>query len=573
MPAITSSGLGSGLDVNNIVEQLVAAEGAPKTARFDAAEARLQAELSSFGTLKSALSSFGSEASNLSRSSTFKSHVTNSSNFNVVRADAGSTAVRGAYQIEVDQLARSHSLATAPGLFSGQADAVGTGTLNISFGTTDYAPGTDYATGDDSYNSFVINPDKQAITIEIGPSNNSLAGIRDAINNAAASNNAGVRASLVDDGNGFRLLLTSETGLVNSLQISVTDDDGQDSDNAGLSILAFDGNATHLEQTLASQDSQLTVNGIAVTADSNSVKGVIQGVTLDLVAIDPGNPVTVTVERDDASIKDSINAFVTSYNELISTLKSLTNFSTDTGQAGILLGDSVVRSMTENIRREMLSVQSQATGQFRILADIGITTGKTGALSVDDTALTAALKSDLNSIMSLFAPNAITDDSNIRFATSSSKTRDGVYAIAISNIADENGNVQGTIGGLAATGNGTLLTGTGQAEGLVVEVLGGATGNRGNVTFSRGLADRLNSLIGNYLGADGFLAIRTDGIEGRLDDVADDRVKLSERLVEIENRYRKQFTALDILIAGMTATSDFLTTELAALPEIREFNR
>ena len=564
MPAITSPGLGSGLDVNSIVEQLVAAEGDPKTAKLDRTEARLQAELSSFGTLKSALSQFGSQASNLSRRSTFNAFSTNSSNFNVVRAEAGSTAVAGSYQIDVKQLAKAHSLATAQGLFSDQSDTVGTGTLTISFGTTDYDPGTDYATGDDSYNGFTANEDIETVTLTIDANNNTLSGIRDAINNE----NAGVTASLVNDGSGFRLLLTSDTGLARSLQVNVIDDDGQSNDTTGLSVLAFNENATNLEQTIAAQDTQVSVNGIEATAETNTLKDVIQGVTLDLVAADPGNLVNVTVERDDASIKDAINGFVSGYNELFATLKTLTNFDPQTGQAGLLLGDSVVRGITESIRREMLSLQSQATGQYRILADIGISTTRTGELSVDDSRLGDALNADLNSVMSLFAPMAVADDPNIRFSTSSAKTQDGVYGINLSSLADANGNVQGTIGGLTASGNGTLLTGTGPAEGLVVEILGGNPGNRGEVTFSRGLADRLNGIIGNILDSDGLLSIRTSGIENRLEGVAEDRLKLSERLVDIEARFRKQFTALDTLIAGMRATSDFLSSQLAGLPTI-----
>ncbi len=562
MPTITTSGLGSGLDINGIVEQLVAAEGDPKSAKLDAREAQLQAQLSAFGSLKSALSSFGDQTSNLSLLSTFRANNSTSSNEGIVAATAGTTAVPATYSVEVEQLAQAHSLASAAGLYTSTADVVGTGSLTITLGTTDYDPKKD------KYNGFVADPNAEVLNIQLTSGTNTLADVRDAINNA----DGGVQASIINDGSGFRLLLTSQSGAASSMQISVVDDDGQNSDTAGLSALAFNSTATNLEQTTAGIDANLKLNGIAITSASNRVDSVITGVTLDLFSASPGVPVVVSVSRDDAAIEESIGSFVSSYNELINTMKSLSSFDAESGSAGILIGDSLIRGVANAIRREMLSVQNQSSGQFRILADIGITTTDTGELSVDNTQLNAALQSDFNSVVSLFSPLGVADDSNINYVTASSATQPGTYSVNISNLADANGNVQGSIGGFSASGEGKLLTGSGDAKGLVIEVNGGALGARGTVVFGRGLADRLNTLIGDYLSFDGLLSSRTTGIEERLSDTADDRIELSERLSVIESRFRKQFSALDTLIAGMRATSDFLSSQLSGLPQIGSGN-
>lgn len=566
---IIASGLGSGLDINAIVEGLVAAEGDAKLAKLDRKEATLQAKLSSFGTLKSALASFGNAASTLAQISTFRAHTSETSDFSLVRVSAGSTASPGTYSIEVTQLAKAHSLASAPGLFSDQGSAVGTGVLHISFGTTVYDPGTDYPTGDDTYTSFSANTEISSVDIIISSTNNSLTGLRDAINDK----NIGVQASIVNDGSGYRLLLTSESGLTQSMEITVTDDDNDNSDLAGLSAFTFSSTSTHMEQTQSGLDANFNVNGLNATASSNTVTSVIEGVTLTLLKTDAGTAATITISRDDGGIEDAIGTFVSRYNELIENLNSSTRFNAETGEAGVLLGDFTIRSVTQRLTREMLSLSSTDRSGFKVLADIGITTSRTGTLSIDNTKLSDALKTNFESVVGLFAARGVATDSNVKYVTSTSSTFEDTYAVAITSLDDGAGNVVGTIGGLTASGSGTLLTGSGRAQGMVLNVAGAQIGNRGTVTFARGLADRINAFINSLVGSGGILVARTEGLTGQIDDIADDRLKLNKRLLSLETRLRREFTALDGLIANMRSTSDFLAAQLEALPEIRVLNR
>jgi len=562
---IIASGLGSGLDINAIVEGLVAAEGDFKVAKLDRTEATLQAKLSSFGTLKSALASFGSSASTLAQISTFRAHTSETSDFSLVRVSADSTASAGSYGIEVTQLATAHSLASAPGLFTDQGSAVGTGVLKITFGTTVYDPGTDYVTGDDTYTSFTANTKISSFDITISSTNNSLTGLRDAINDK----DAGVQASIINDGSGYRLLLTSDSGLAQSMEITVTDDDNNNSDLSGLSAFTFSSTATHMEQTQSGLDANFKVNGLAATASSNTVTSVIEGVTLTLLKSDAGNPATITISRDDAGIEDAIGTFVARYNELIENLNSSTSYNAETREAGVLLGDFTIRSVTQRLTREMLSLSTTKQNGFNVLADIGITTTRTGTLSIDSLKLSSALKDNFESVVGLFAAQGTPTDSNVKFVTSASSTIEDTYTVAITSLDDGAGNVVGTIGGLTASGSGTLLTGSGRAQGLVLNVAGTQVGSRGTVTFERGLADRVNSFIASLIGTGGILVARTEGLTGQIDDIADDRLKLGKRLLNLEDRLRRQFTALDGLIASMRSTSDFLTAQLEALPEIR----
>ena len=420
---LQSLGIGSGLDVKGLVDQLINAEKTPKTKQFDAQEASYQAKISAYGSLKSALTKFQKTVNGMDSFSDFNRKTATSSDQTVLTADAVSTASAGSYNVDVTQLAGAQSLATQA--YGDVTSPVGTGTLTIRFGTTDYNAGTD------TYNSFSPNADSKTLTLQIGAQNNSLEGIRDAINKAGG----GVQASIVNDGTGYRLVLTSDkTGADNSMQISVGDADGNNTDTSGLSALAFDSSATNAEQTVAAQDAQLTLNGIAVTSASNTVVGAVPGATLHLKDAGSG-PVTVNVDTDKSNAKGLVQAFVGSYNELVNTLGSLTAYNSDSHQAGLLLGDPVARQLESRLRQVISSTVSGLTGDVRSFVDIGLTTQKDGTLAIDDAKLGDALDSNFKAVGQLFAAAGTADNAQVSYLNSSSATQAGNYGVDITQPA------------------------------------------------------------------------------------------------------------------------------------------
>lgn len=565
--AITVGGLGSGLDVNSIVEQLVEAERAPKATRLDIREAQLSAQLSSFGNLKSALAEFQTAVSGLASSNTFSSTKVSNSNGDLFTATASSIADAGDYTVEVHQLAQAHAVATPSGVFSETSDVVGTGTLTIELGTTDYDPDSD------TYNGFTPDADLSAVTIEITESNNTLVGLRDAIN----ASGAGVQASIVNDGDGYRLLLRSEeTGADRSFRITVADDDydaatnpSGNTDSSGLSLLAFNESATNLEQTRVAQDAQILVDGLAISSSSNTVTGAIDGVTLNLKSADPTASSNLTVTQDRDRPQKAINGFVAAFNNLVTTLDSLTDYNPETEEAGALIGDSTVRNIESQLRREISSRFGWAGSAYRYLSDVGISTTRDGTLEIDQDRLSEALESDLDGVTALFTAKGRASDSLIQVAGSSSRTQAGRYDIYISQLGSADGttDVAGTIGGVEAMGSGNLLYGTGAASGLVLEINGGSTGERGTVEFTRGFADRLNTLLSDMLDSDeGLIASRLSGLEDRIADISEQRQDLNEYIADYEARTRAQFQYLDSLMAELTHTSNYLSQQLETLP-------
>lgn len=680
---ITVSGIGSGLDVNSLVDQLVAAEGDPVATRLDLQEAELQAKISSYGSLKSALSDLQGSISALSSLTVFNAKSVTLSNTERLTASASSIANTGSYSIEVSQLAQSHSLVTpASDAFTAVSDIIGTGTLTFRFGTTDYDPGSD------TYNSFTVNADRPSEQVEI--TDGSLQGIRDAINNA----DIGVTASLINDGSGFRLLMSSDSsGADNSMEITVAEDGGSptNTDTDGLSKLAFSSAADNLDQTIAGQDASIDINGLSISRESNNITGAIHGVTLDLLSAKIGEPVQLTIGQDTSGTVTGVQEFVTSYNTLIELIDSFAGFNVETGEAGVLLGDSTLRSITNQLRNLISqAVPGLSSSKYNSLAAIGISTqalnsenedgsiSLAGGLNLDTSLLQQALDEDPQAVGSLFAVGGTTTDSLVNYVDFTSTTSAGTYSVEVSQLATqgdyagtggitsltldpsnktfalkvdgvqsatitltegtydndtlladlasemqgainadatllaagvtvnvsydtsndkfvissnqygsnstvnitstnatlglESGvssdgvNVAGKIGGVSAIGSGRFLTGTGSANGLQLEVTGGAIGLRGSIVFSRGFADQMNDLLDGLLSNDNIIDTRISGARSSIDNIENQRISLADRLEALETRLRAQFTALDILMAELQNTSEFLIQQLANLP-------
>ncbi|EAR20644.1 flagellar filament capping protein FliD [Nitrococcus mobilis] len=430
MAGISSLGIGSGLDIGGLVDKLVAAEQAPVQNRLNRREAQVQAELSAYGNLKSALSGFQDKVQGLSQASDFRVLKATSSNSEAVAVSASSAATVGRLDLEVNQLAQSQAVASAA--FATSATPVGSGTLTLRFGTVT----TDV---DGAVNGFKQNPDKAVATIDIPAAVNSLAGIRDAINNA----DAGVSASIINDGVGERLIFnTTDTGATNGFVIEVADDDGNNTDAAGLSQLAFNTSATQSQQARAGQDAQLIVNGLAVSRASNQITDLIEGLTLSVQATTT-SAARIDVTQDTDTVKEKIQGFVDAFNQLRQQISQLTSFDAEKKQGGVLQGDATVRGIDSRLFRLTTSEIPGLSGRaIRSLADLGITTASDGTLAIDDAKLSGALEAHFDEVGALFGIGGLADGSGFRYVGNTDATRAGEYAVAVTRLAQQ-ASIQG----------------------------------------------------------------------------------------------------------------------------------
>jgi flagellar hook-associated protein 2 len=425
----TSATSSSGLDVNSIVSQLMTVESRPLN-MLNSVEASYQAKLSAYGSVKGALSSFQSTVAGLSDLSKFQAMSATSSDSTLVGVTAAKNAVAGAYTVNVTQLAQAQILAAAGQTSS--TNAIGTGvatTLTFDFGTI--AGGTLGVDGKYTGPTTFTSNGSGLKTVALGATNNSLQGIRDAINSAQI----GVNATIVNDGSGtpYRLVLSSTSiGSTNSMKISVTGD-------AAVQSLLTQDPASAINQNFAetktAQNALFTVNGIAISKASNSASDVIQGVTLNLQKITSA-PVTLTVTQDTSTITTSVTAFIKAYNDLNSTLQNVTAYNPATKKGAVLQGDSAVRLIQSQVRSN-LNASINTSGTLTNLSQIGVTFQKDGTLALDTAKLSAASTSNPGGIAALFATMGGATDSLVAYSAATSSTLPGSYAVNISALATQ----------------------------------------------------------------------------------------------------------------------------------------
>jgi len=488
---ITATGAGSNLDVNSIVSQLMAVEQRPLDLLAQR-EADYQAKLSAFGTLKGALSAFQSAMQGLSDPAKFQTIKAGAADDSILNATANvkGKAASGSYSVEVQQLAQQQKVRSDG--FQSPLSVVGSGTMTIQYGT--YDSGT---------NTFALNSAKAAQTITIDPSNSTLSGVRDAINAA----NAGVSATIINDGASNRLVLTSkDTGAASGLRITISDDDGTNADSWGLSQLAFDpaataGSGKNLTQVQAAQDAKLQIDGISVSKPSNTVTDAIEGLTLNLLKTNTGSPTTLEVSRDTASVQASVEAFVKSFNSINQTLKDLGGYNSATKKGGILQGDSIALSIQRSVRAAVTAAIRQAPGSFASLSQIGVAFQNDGTLALDSTKLQAAMDSGFDQIAGLFAMGGTSSDSLISYGGASDKTISGNYAVTVNQLATRASATASQAAGLSIV--------AGVNDQLDISVDGVAT----SVTLAAGIygsADALAAEVQSKL--NGAAALATAGV-------------------------------------------------------------
>jgi flagellar hook-associated protein 2 len=577
---------------------------------------------------------------------------------------ADNKASGGSYAIEIEQLAQSQKLKSRA--FESEFDSIGSGTLTIEFGAVNTTTG-----------SFDLNASVPSQRIEIDPANNSLRGIQQSIN----QKNMGVHASIINDGTGYLLILNSEkTGRENSLRISVKDDDGIDTDLTGLSSFAYnpvasETNVQNLEETAAAKDAVFSIDGISITNSQNEIKDSVPGISLTLKKTTDGTAESFSIEKEVEGVKGSIKAFVSSYNELMNTVNTLTGVDPETGQAGPLSGDASIRGIVEQIRRRLSTSFNGINENLSSLSTIGIDSSRDGTLTLDDFKLDKALRDHAGEIAHLFSAAVTTSDPKIRVSSEKIPSVNGSFAITIkqtptqgtltgqqaagfpltvneqaggfslsvdniisgtfkipprmyatgnelatelqriinSDSALQKNNVAvriqyinnafeissnsvgskslvsvtaidaaltgltglfagkgtpgteliGTVNGYEITGTDSKLKLEGELSGIVLDVSGNQTGERGELIVTNGVAAILDDLTNVFLANNGLLDSRVDGYNARIKDVTKQREALVRKLEVSEERYLKQFSNLDAMLGKMRSTSNFLAEKLS----------
>jgi len=369
--AITAAGVGSGLDIENIVSQLMSIERQPLVS-IQSQVSVTQAKISAYGTLKSAVSSFQDAMKELSTLDAFRKFASTSSDEGVMTASADADAAAGIYNVSVSRLAQNHKL--------GSNEFLDTATVGGGAG-----------------DALTLTVAGNSTTIDLSAAQN-LSQMRDAIN--SASDNPGVTATILNTGdNNQRLILTAdESGFDSRVELSYGG--SVNAATFGFAVTNQDGLGAALTD-LTHLDASYSIDGFALTSASNKVSSALDGLTLELK--DEGDA-TLALTRDDEAIEESAKAFVDAYNEVFSTI--------DTLREGGLSGDSALSSIIRTMRNTLNSSPVGLTGSYAALSQLGIKTNTdTGQLEFNSSDFSDALDTDFVSVAQVFA----NDDQGVAF--------------------------------------------------------------------------------------------------------------------------------------------------------------
>lgn len=402
MPALTSLGIGSGIDLNTMLTQLVALERKPLE-QMRAEASKLQTKVSSFGQIQSLVSRLQDAANKLkgtASSGVWSQSVAKSANDQVVSAVSGSSAAPGSYSVSVTSLAAAQTVSSATPFVDASA-LVGAGTLTLEIGSWD--------AGRTAFTAKAGGAATPPITVT---AEDTVATVRDKINALGA----GVTASLVTDANGTRLALRSTaTGAVNGFRITAADDDGNNADAAGLSRLAYDPPGGTLGTLFgqAGANAVANINGVPIESATNELAGVVEGLTLRLRGTS-ATPVDVDVSADREAITEAVKNLASAYSDLAKYIGEQTKYDATSKAGGPLQGDSAVGNVLARLR-SVINSASGASAAFARLSDVGLELQRDGSLAVDGAKFDKAL-GDLAGLQKAFAHSDPLDAANEGFA-------------------------------------------------------------------------------------------------------------------------------------------------------------
>ena len=514
-------GLVSGLDTTSIISQLMQVERQPQVIMQSRQDA-MKGQLDAYGSVGSKLDAVASAATALQRSGGWALRTATSTVPSVATASVSDGAAMGSLSFTVDQLAVAHGLATA----------------------TDVAATTDVIA---SGGSVTLTTGGTPTAIPVG--GGTLAEVVDAIN----ASGLGVRAATVNTGAGYRLQLTSTgTGAASAFTLT-----GLDPGVGGTVV------------TSTGADARISMGtgpgAYAVTSSSNSFADLMPGVTVTVTATS-ATPVVVTVGADASALANKVAALADAVNGALSEIATRTAYDPKTNRAASLTGDSTVTRLKQDLVRAVLDPVGTGTSSG---ATVGLSVDRYGKVTFDKGKFAAAFAADPAGIQALFAQGG-TASAGVTFVGAGDRTRGGTYDVAVTTAPAPGVDVVGTIDGVAAVGQGDLLTlpsdASGAAAGLVVRIAGLGAGGTGTVTYTPGIAQRLASVVVNATDSStGYLTSTKTAKQSSVDDLQRSIDSFEQRMTLRQAALKKQYAALEVALGNLRNQSNWLAGQLGSL--------
>ncbi|MFZ5705206.1 MAG: flagellar filament capping protein FliD [Pseudomonadota bacterium] len=525
---LTSLGASS-IDTASLVDQLAQAAISDKQKALTTRETANTAKISDLASAISSINAFSSSLSTLISGGTLYTQPT-SSNSSVLQASAlaGARLNGLSASVRVEKLAMAQTMTAAP--LAGVSSTVGTGTLELKVGS-------------------------QTKTITIGSTNNTLAGLAQAIKDSGL----GVTASIVSDATGARLVVKGSTGAANAFSLKMTSGTAGELDRFAYDPATYDPDAiTGLTLQQGAQNAELIVDGVTVSKATNSITDVIDGVKLDLLSASPGTTITIGSTQPVDAIKQAVGDFVDAFNELRTTLRTMT------GTDGSLRSDTGIRTLVQRLSSLTSTRLTYATdGSPTTLAEIGVSTNRDGSLTLDSGRLASIMASNPSAVEAMFNPGQRSDNPLIQITSAVGKTKGGVYTVTNATPGTSSSAASATLNGgftlpLGATG--VQASFTSAASGLSFDVLGSVSS--ATITIDTGLQGALDAIKSELTASSGQLTASQSRLETEKAAISEDKEKLTAKDTAYRAQLTAQYTRMQSSLFALTSTQSYLTQQI-----------
>lgn len=545
--SLSFQGVTTGLQTDSLIKAIMQQEGLPVQRLKERYNANTQRS-AALNSMRTGMSSLATSMAQLLDK--FSARTVSSTDSNGTYATAtASGAVSGSYEVKVTSIATKGQLAPtmSGGVPTNLAVADPSAPILLTGSGEFTVQGTDGVT-----KSFTVT-------------NNSLNGLRDAIN----ASGAGVTASIINTGTGanpYQLVVTAKetgTGTTGGLVKLATANDTTVVASLGITNDGLTSTGTGI-----AKDAVFSVNGIELTRQTNIVKDAVDGVTFTLKKGDASNATTLTVAQDKAGATAAMQDVLTKFNAVLKTYKDASTITrdTETGEttSGPLSGDVVAKSVLSQMRSVLGGSPDGLSGSalYKSGAELGIKTNVDGTLSLDTKVFQEALDKDPDAVKKVFSFSGSSSNGAVSFKSGTTATTTG--AVDFNVTYGEGGAVSGslTYGGTTYSG----LTGTGGTlqgpagtplEGLNLTVTGSGSGT---MTLSRGVGQKLQDLIFDLTSYSGTIETTRASINEQNKNLTS-RIESGQVLLDRRQAALKaQFDKMESVVAQLRATSGSLSS-------------
>ena len=523
---------GSGLNTTEIIDALVNAERAPQENQISKQRDQRTVQISSLGQVKQGFESLDTGLAPADGVTGLAASRTGTA-LDIEINDAA-TARAFSHSVTIDKIAAAHTLVFDG--YSAETATVGTGSLTLSFGTW-AANGT-----------FSANTDRTDLTVKVTSDNNSLAGLRDAIN--AASDD--ISATILKTGSSsYALVVKSREGAAHAMRISATEDTGA----AGLANFAYTSVDNNV-QTVAAADASLELDGTTVTRETNEITDLLDGMKLTLKST-TSTASLVTANYDTATASAAMTQILDGINVLSGILKEMGQRGSNGNEGGPLAGDPLIRSL----QRQLASYTTTAIPGFQdkpvYLTDFGAKTERDGTITLDSAAFKKAFEADPESFAAITNSQIVSSSGLVTTSVIGGPPKAGVYSF---DIADD-GSATINKEAMSLSGS-TYSINTGDAAGLRLTKIG--NGADASIFVGKSLIESLSDFTKEVLASNGGLDLKIDRYNDDLAGYESDLSALDDRIDALRARHVKQFAAMESAVASLKETGESLDNMMEA---------